>query len=111
MADGLLGVRATASYLLYVEDIAREVGMDDVIATNSIIGLDARIMARIDGENCYGPAKLRMILAWMVAEGIERENAQIRFYSDHVSDAPVMEWADEPFAVKDRKSTPLNSSH
>src|SRR3546814_5248680 len=40
-----------------------------------------------------------MILAWMVAEGIERENAQIRFYSDHVSDAPVMEWADEPFAV------------
>src|SRR3546814_17473701 len=73
--------------------------MDDVIATNSIIGLDARIMARIDGENCYGPAKLRMILAWMVAEGIERENAQIRFYSDHVSDAPVMEWADEPFAV------------
>src|SRR3546814_8948867 len=33
------------------------------------------------------------------SEGIERENAQIRFYSDHVSDAPVMEWADEPFAV------------
>src|SRR3546814_7560257 len=78
--------------------------MDDVIATNSIIGLDARIMARIDGENCYGPAKLRMILAWMVAEGIERENAQIRFYSDHVSDAPVMEWADEPFAVNPHRS-------
>src|SRR3546814_14204239 len=73
--------------------------MDDVIATNSIIGLDARIMARIDGENCYVPAKLRMILAWMVAEGIHRENAQIRFYSDHVSDAPLMVWAEEPFAV------------
>lgn len=98
-ADGWRAVLATASYRLYVEDIAREVGMDDVIATNSIIGLDARIMARIDGENCYGPAKLRMILAWMAAQGIERENAQIRFYSDHVSDAPVMEWADEPFAV------------
>src|SRR3546814_13957296 len=41
-ADGWRAVLATASYRLYVEDIAREVGMDDVIATNSIIGLDAR---------------------------------------------------------------------
>ena len=24
---------------------------------------------------------------------------RIRFYSDHVSDAPVLEWADEPVAV------------
>src|SRR3546814_4100018 len=33
-ADGWRAVLATASYRLYVEDIAREVGMDDVIATN-----------------------------------------------------------------------------
>lgn len=98
-ADGWRTVLATASYRLYVQAIADAVGMDDVIATNSIIGLDSRILAKIDGENCYGPAKLRMITAWLNAQGIDRAEAQVRFYSDHASDAPVLEWADQPFAV------------
>ena len=34
-----------------------------------------------------------------MAEKIDRAEAKIRFYSDHVSDACVLEWADEPFAV------------
>jgi phosphoserine phosphatase len=57
------------------------------------------MVPRITGENCYGPAKLRMIEAWLAAEGIAREKAHIRFYSDHVSDAPTLDWADEAFAV------------
>ena len=32
-------------------------------------------------------------------EGLARDQSHIRFYSDHASDAPVLEWADEPFAV------------
>ncbi|HET8613821.1 MAG TPA: HAD family hydrolase [Sphingomonas sp.] len=92
-------VLATASYRLYVEAIAARLGFDDVIATNSIIGIDARVTAKIDGENCYGPAKLRMIQSWFKAEGIDRSKVRVRFYSDHASDAPVMEWADEPFAA------------
>jgi len=92
-------VLATASYRLYAAEIGERLGFDDVIATNSLIGLDARVRARIDGENCYGPAKLRMILAWMAAEGLRREDVHVRFYSDHASDAPVFEWADDAFAV------------
>jgi HAD superfamily hydrolase (TIGR01490 family) len=92
-------VMATASYRLYVESIAARLGFDDVIATGSVIGLDECIIARIDGENCYGPAKLRMIVAWLAKHGLLREGIAVRFYSDHVSDAPVLEWADEPFAV------------
>ncbi|MDH7639841.1 HAD family hydrolase [Sphingomonas oryzagri] len=98
-AAGRRLVLATASYRLYVEAIAARLRFDDVIATNSIIGIDARVTAKIDGENCYGPAKLRMIEAWFAAEGIDRSAVKVRFYSDHASDAPVMEWADEPFAA------------
>jgi HAD superfamily hydrolase (TIGR01490 family) len=90
-------VMATASYRLYAKAIADALGFDDCIGTNSIIGLDERVHARIDGENCYGPAKLRMIEAWLAAEKLER--AHVRFYSDHASDGPVFEWADEPVAV------------
>ncbi|HEY0315441.1 MAG TPA: HAD-IB family phosphatase [Sphingomonas sp.] len=98
-AAGRRLVLATASYRLYVEAIAARLRFDDVIATNSIIGLDARVTAKIDGENCYGPAKLRMIEAWFAAEDIDRSQVRVRFYSDHASDAPVMAWADEPFAA------------
>jgi HAD superfamily phosphoserine phosphatase-like hydrolase len=98
-AEGYQLVLATASYRLYSCAIAEALGMDDCIATNTLVGLDTRIMARIDGENCYGPGKLRMIEAWMKGQGIARAQAHIRFYSDHVSDAPAFSFADEAIAV------------
>jgi HAD superfamily hydrolase (TIGR01490 family) len=102
-AAGRRLVLATASYRFYVEPIAAKLGFDDVIATGSITGLDDIIRARIDGENNYGPAKLRLIEAWMEAEGIRREDVAVRFYSDHVSDWPALEWADTAIAVNPSK--------
>jgi HAD superfamily hydrolase (TIGR01490 family) len=96
-AEGRRGVMATASYRFYAREIADRLGFDDCIGTNSILGLDERVYAKIDGENCYGPAKLRMIEDWLTAAAIER--GEVRFYSDHASDGPVFEWSDEPVAV------------
>jgi HAD superfamily hydrolase (TIGR01490 family) len=98
-AAGRRLVLATASYRFYVEAIAAKLGFDDVIATGSITGLDDIIHARIDGENNYGPAKLRLIKAWMEKQGLARDQVNVRFYSDHVSDWPAMEWADTAVAV------------
>ena len=97
-AEGCRVVIATASYDFYVRSIAAQLGIDEIIATRSTVE-DDRMLPRIAGENCYGPAKLRMIEAWMAGQGIARDDAHVRFYSDHVSDAPTFEWADEPFAV------------
>ncbi|MGI8932081.1 MAG: HAD family hydrolase [Sphingomicrobium sp.] len=96
-AEGRRVVMATASYRFYAREIAERLGFDDTIGTNSILGLDERVHAKIDGENCYGPAKLRMIDDWLERSGLER--GHVRFYSDHASDAPVFEWSDEPVAV------------
>ena len=98
-AQGRRLVLATASYRLYADAIAGRLGFDDVIGTASIIGLDERVHARIAGENCYGPAKLRMIAEWVEASGLMGVHGHVRFYSDHVSDQPAFEWADEPVAV------------
>src|SRR4051812_17815656 len=92
-------VLATASYRLYADAIAQRLGFDDVIGTNSMIGLDERVHAKILGENCYGPAKLRMIADRVEASGLKGQHGHVRFYSDHVSDQPAFEWADEPVAV------------
>jgi HAD superfamily hydrolase (TIGR01490 family) len=98
-AEGRRLVLATASYRLYADAIARRLGFDDVIGTGSVIGLDERVHAKILGENCYGPAKLRMIADWVEQSGLKGAHGHVRFYSDHVSDRPAFEWADEPVAV------------
>jgi HAD superfamily phosphoserine phosphatase-like hydrolase len=98
-AEGRRIVLATASYRLYADAIAQRLGFDDVIGTESIIGLDERVHAKIAGENCYGPAKLRMISDWVEKSGLKGAHGHVRFYSDHVSDQPAFEWSDEPVAV------------
>jgi HAD superfamily hydrolase (TIGR01490 family) len=98
-AAGRRLVMATASYRLYAAAIARRLGFDDVIATETRVDPKGRVIARIDGENCYGLAKKDMIEAWLQREGLEREAVHIRFYSDHVSDHHVHRWADEAVAA------------
>jgi HAD superfamily phosphoserine phosphatase-like hydrolase len=98
-AAGRRLVLATASYRLYAAAIAERLGFDDVIATDTLPDARGRIVARIDGRNCYGLAKLDMIEAWLQREGLERKTVHIRFYSDHISDAPVHHWSDEAFAT------------
>jgi HAD superfamily hydrolase (TIGR01490 family) len=98
-AAGRRLVMATASYRLYAASIARRLGFDDVIATETGMDGEGRVVAKITGSNCYGPAKLDMIEQWMVREGLTREAVHIRFYSDHVSDHHVHRWADEAVAA------------
>ncbi|MEJ7932711.1 HAD-IB family hydrolase [Sphingobium sp. AN558] len=102
-ADGCRLVLATASYRLYVTPIAQRLGFDAVIATDHL-NQDLRyVRAKIAGENCYDIGKLRMIKAWMAAEAIDRTQAYIRAYSDHVSDAPMLEFADIAIAANPHK--------
>jgi HAD superfamily hydrolase (TIGR01490 family) len=98
-AAGRRLVLATASYRLYAAAIARRLGFDDVIATETGLDAKGRVTARIDGSNCYGLAKRDMIEAWLQRQGLARDAVHIRFYSDHVSDAPSHRLADEPVAA------------
>ncbi len=98
-AAGWEPVLATASHGYYAGAIAARLHIGTVIATAARRDPQGNVLAGLEGENCYGPAKLRLIEAWMAQEGLSREDILVRFYSDHVSDAPVLEWADEPFAV------------
>jgi HAD superfamily hydrolase (TIGR01490 family) len=106
-SEGRRLVLATASYRLYADAIASRLGFDDVIGTGSVIGLDDRVHAKIAGENCYGPAKLRMIAEWVEKSGLTGKHGHVRFYSDHVSDQPAFEWADEPVAVNPHRQLRL----
>jgi len=98
-AEGYRHVIATASYRLYVEAIAARLGFDVVIATDLATDDNGHVLARIDGHNCYDNAKLDRVKAWMADEGLSREDCHVRAYSDHISDAPLLDFADEAFAT------------
>ncbi len=98
-AAGYRHIMATASYRLYVEAIAHRLGFEDVIATDLATDSSGHVLARIDGHNCYDAAKLDKVKAWMAGEGLSRDECHIRAYSDHVSDAPLLAYADEAFAT------------
>jgi HAD superfamily hydrolase (TIGR01490 family) len=89
---------ATAAPALYIDPLARHLDIDDVIATGGT--WDGEWLThRIAGRNCYGPYKLEMIVEAFARLNIDRSQAHVRFYSDHASDRPVFEWADEAIAV------------
>jgi phosphatidylglycerophosphatase C len=90
-AAGYRIVLATASFRLYVDAIALALGIDDVIATDVVPG-----RSRVAGPNCYGTDKRALIDAWLFAHGVAPGMAEIRAYSDHISDAPMLELAREP---------------
>ena len=98
-AAGYRLIMATASHGYYAAAIARRLGFDDVVATQAKRDGQGRVLSLIEGHNCYGPVKLHMIEGWMQGARIARSDAYVRAYSDHVSDAPLLEWADEGFAV------------
>lgn len=97
-AEGYRIIIATASYRLYVEAIARRLDIDDVIATDLHVSRGT-VQARIAGNNCYGSHKAQLIAAWLAERQLDRAACHIRCYSDHVSDVPMLELADEAFVT------------
>jgi HAD superfamily hydrolase (TIGR01490 family) len=98
-AQGYRHIIATASYRLYVDAIAHRLGFDAVIATDLATNDSGHVLAKIDGHNCYDTAKLDRVKAWMASQKLDRSSCYIRAYSDHISDAPLLAFADEPFAT------------
>lgn len=93
-AAGYRVVLATASFHLYVDAIARQLAIDDVLATRLRPGT-----TRLAGANCYGAAKAARVEEWFADAGIDPAACHIRAYSDHISDLPLLAMADEPVAA------------
>lgn len=91
-------VLATAAPHFYTAALARRLGIGDVVATASG-WKNGRLTPAIMSANCYGADKRALVEAYMKRSAIARDAAHIRFYSDHASDLPMFELADEAIAV------------
>lgn len=91
-------VLATAAPHFYTAALARRLGITDVVATASS-WRDGHLTPAIVSANCYGADKRTLVEAFIERSGIARDAAHIRFYSDHDSDLPMFQLADEAVAV------------
>ena len=96
-------VLATASFDWLADVFGRRLKFDQVVATKSI-EQNGNIVAGIDGENCYGEDKLKMLsdIIGSLPE-IQKSGRDIWFYTDHHSDIPILELCTHPVAVNASK--------
>ncbi len=98
-ARGAKLILATASSRFYVEAIGELLKFDAVIATEVTVLDSGHFSPRIHGGNCYGPGKAAKIVDWMATNGVARADIHLTMYSDHISDIPSFELADEAVVV------------
>lgn len=96
--EGRRVILATAAPALYIEPLARHLGIEDIEATAGDWQGET-LGHRIVGDNCYGEEKLNRIRALQENSGIARERVHVRFFTDHASDRFVCDWVDESLAV------------
>jgi phosphoserine phosphatase len=85
---------ATAAMEFYAAEIARRLGFDHVIATGNQPLASDPSPCIVAGENCYGAEKPVRVTALFEKFGWKRTDCTVHFYTDSVSDAPLLDWAD-----------------
>jgi HAD superfamily hydrolase (TIGR01490 family) len=100
-SEGRRIILATAANGFYAEAIGAALGIDEIVSTRSH-WQDDHLLPRIDGENCHGENKVRMVATHFEEAGLPRASLHVRAFTDHRSDSPLLRWADEAFVVNPR---------
>lgn len=100
-AAGAVPVIVTAAPEIYAESIARQLGIPACIATRHQRASNGDLLATIAGENNYGAEKVKRVAAWLAEAGFARDACELVAYTDHPSDAPILQFADEGILVGD----------
>jgi HAD superfamily hydrolase (TIGR01490 family) len=101
-AEGRILILATAAHRFYAAAIARRIGIDRVVATESV-WRDGMLLPEVRGENCYGANKAIAVHRHLRTARLDRTAISLRCYSDDASDLPCFEASDEAIAVNPSK--------
>ena len=86
----------TATNLFVTEPIARELGIDSILATEPEM-IDNRYTGRVKGTPCFQHGKVERLQQWMDETGYNLQDSW--FYSDSHNDIPLLELVTNPIAV------------
>lgn len=89
----LVIITATNSYI--TTPIAAMLGVDTLLGTDGELE-QGRFNGRIAGTPCFQDGKITKLQDWLQGRAKVQESW---FYSDSINDAPLLDWADHPYAV------------
>ena len=92
--DGFSCILVSASPEIYLKYWAANYGFDNVIGTR-LQTQNGILTGKIDGENCYGEAKVRRIKALYGSHFPDS-----RAYSDSIADSPMLRLVGSPYLLR-----------
>jgi len=96
-ADLCLIITATNSFV--TAPIAREFGIDNLIATEPA-QVDGEFTGEVAGTPCFREGKVKLLEDWLASRGQSLKSfAQSRFYSDSLNDLSLLARVTHPVAV------------
>jgi len=95
-SEGTLCVILSASTTYAVAPLAKDLGIDHLLCTQLEVQ-EGRFTGAYSEPLCYGAGKVKLAERWSVEHGVNLE--QCSFYSDSVSDLPMLERVGEPRVV------------
>jgi HAD superfamily hydrolase (TIGR01490 family) len=94
-----LRVIVTATNSFVTAPIAREFGIDNLIATEPA-QVDGEFTGGVTGTPCFRDGKVTRVEEWLAARGQPLKSfAQSWFYSDSLNDLPLLERVTHPVAI------------
>lgn len=94
--QGDLCVLVSASLDVYLKPWARARGFDEVLCSSLGVDAEGRVTGRLDGGNCFGPAKRERIDAWLGG----RRPGHIVAYGDSRGDREMLALANEAYLLR-----------
>ena len=95
-------VLATASFSFYVENIADQLGIDELLCTTAQVDSEGRLTGEIDGLNCIGEEKAQRLKVLQSERGWGEID---RAYSDDKVDLPLWKMAKTALVVDPKPAT------
>lgn len=95
LARGDVCVLVSASLDVYLQPWAAQQGFEAVLCSSLVSTRDGRVTGALDGANCFGPEKVRRVLAWLGT----RVPEHITAYGDSRGDTEMLAMAHTPVRV------------
>jgi HAD superfamily hydrolase (TIGR01490 family) len=97
-SDARVVVTATNSFV--TRPIAREFGIEHLVATDPEEGPDGEFTGRVSGQPAFREGKVARVEAWLAERGLDWSSfAETSFYSDSLNDLPLLSKVRRPVAV------------
>lgn len=99
-AKGALCVLVTTTNDFVATPFAREFDVDHLLSSRAEV-CDNRFTGEVAGELCHGATKIARVEAWLAEQGLGWDDfAHTTFYSDSISDLPLLSRVAEAVAVR-----------